>query len=207
MTRTHPHPDAIQTDLVRHRIVSEARRHFLSHGFRGVTMSDLAAELGMSKKTLYAHFLTKVALVEAVLNDKFEGAETELQSITAGCSTDFLTALHQMLACLQKHTSELQPSFVRDMQRASPELFQLVENRRRQLIQRYFGTLFTEGRKRGMIRKDVPVEVIIAMLLAATQAIVNPPSLAEFGLTPTTGFSAIITVVLQGVLTMKGRTP
>lgn len=207
MTRIRPLPDAIQTDPVQQRIVAEARRHFLRHGFRGVTMADLATELGMSKKTLYAHFLTKADLVQAVLRNKFEDIETELQSITAGCSTDFLTALHQMLACLQKHTNELQPSFVRDMQRASPELFQFVENRRREMIQRYFGTLFTEGRKRGMIRRDVPVDVIIAMLLAATQAIVNPPALAEFGLTPATGFDAITTVVLEGVLTMKGRAP
>jgi AcrR family transcriptional regulator len=30
------------------RIVSAARRHFFSHGLRGVTMDDLAEELGMS---------------------------------------------------------------------------------------------------------------------------------------------------------------
>ncbi len=207
MARVQSKTEERQADPVRQRIVTEARRHFLSHGFRGVTMADLATELGMSKKTLYAHFLTKVALVEAVLLDKFEEIEAELQSITAGCSTDFLIALQQMLACLQKHTNELQPSFVRDMQRASPDLFQFVESRRRELIQRYFGALFTEGRKRGMIRKDVPVEVIVAMLLAATQAIVNPPALHELGLTPTTGFRSIISVVLEGVLTTKGRTP
>ena len=43
------------------RIVAAARRYFLAHGFRGVTMDDLAAELGMSKKTLYAHFSSKAA--------------------------------------------------------------------------------------------------------------------------------------------------
>jgi len=34
---------------------------------------------------------------------------------------------------------------------------------------------------------------------------VNPPKMAELGLTPKTGFLAIITVVLEGVLTEKGR--
>jgi hypothetical protein len=29
---------------------------FFSHGFRSVTMDDLALELGISKKTLYAYF-------------------------------------------------------------------------------------------------------------------------------------------------------
>ena len=30
------------------RIVTAARQHFFAHGFRGVTMDDLAAELGMA---------------------------------------------------------------------------------------------------------------------------------------------------------------
>jgi hypothetical protein len=33
----------------------------------------------------------------------------------------------------------------------------------------------------------------------------NPPKMAELGLTPKSGFLTIITVVLEGVLTEKGR--
>ncbi|MDB5387668.1 MAG: Transcriptional regulator [Planctomycetaceae bacterium] len=194
-----------KVDSVRLRIVSEARRHFLLHGFRSVTMADLATELGMSKKTLYTCFSSKVMLVEAVVRQKFDDIDTELEKITAFRDVDFLNSLQQMLACVQKHTDEVQPSFVRDIQRESPALFQLVEGRRREIIQRYFGTLFTEGQKRGMIRKDVRVDLVVAVLLAATQAIVNPATLAEFGLTPTTGFTTIIRIVLEGVLTAKGK--
>jgi hypothetical protein len=43
------------------------------------------------------------------------------------------------------------------------------------------------------------------MLLGATQAILNPPKMAELNLTPKTGFSAIINVILQGALTKTGR--
>src|SRR5262245_50783563 len=74
----------------RERIVLEARRHFLSHGFRGVTMDDLAAELGMSKKTLYAHFPGKSALLQAVLEDKLRSADADFGEITSKFSTDFL---------------------------------------------------------------------------------------------------------------------
>jgi AcrR family transcriptional regulator len=198
-------PESSNDDRVRQRIVSEARRHFLQHGFRSVTMSDLASELGMSKKTLYTFFSSKVELVEVVLQEKFSDIEQELQQITAGCATDFPTALQLMLACIQKHTDELQPSFVRDVQRASPALFQLVEGRRRELIQCHFGTLFIEGQTRGMIRRDVPVDLIVSLLLTATQAIVNPVALAGFGLTPATGFRSVLAVVLEGVLTPQGR--
>ena len=57
------------------RIVTAARQHFFTHGFRGVTMDDLAEELGMSKKTLYAEFAGKTALLRAVLLDKFHSVK------------------------------------------------------------------------------------------------------------------------------------
>src|SRR5690349_13753943 len=50
---------------VQQRIVAGARCYFFAHGFRGVTMDDLAAELGMSKKTLYVHFSSKMVLLQA----------------------------------------------------------------------------------------------------------------------------------------------
>jgi AcrR family transcriptional regulator len=187
------------------RIVAAARRYFFTHGFRGVTMDDLAAELGMSKKTLYAHFPSKTALVEAVLLDKFAEIEATLQKITAQAAADFAGALHRYLAAIQQHTEEIQPSFLRDLQRETPELFALIEARRRQIVQRYFGKLLGDGRKAGMIRKDIPVNLVLEILLGAAQAIMIPSKMAELGVTPQTGPTSIITVVLEGVLTEKGR--
>ena len=114
---------------VRVRIVAGARRHFLAHGFRATTMDDVAHELGMSKKTLYAHFPNKVALVHATLLAKLGELGGELEQITAA-HLPFLPALERMLAVLQWHAEEIRPPFVRDMRRAAPDLFQQVETRR-----------------------------------------------------------------------------
>jgi AcrR family transcriptional regulator len=167
-------------------------------------MDDLAEELGMSKKTLYACFPSKLELLKGVLLKKFEDIEVDLQQIMANCA-DVPAALHQLLACVQEHTQEIQPPFVRDIQREAPEIFQLVECRRRDVIQRYFGKLFEQGRRAGIIRKDIPTRLLIEILLGATQTILNPPKMAELNLTPKSGFSAIITVILQGALTNAGR--
>lgn len=187
------------------RIVTAARRHFFTHGFRNVTMDDLAEELGMSKKTLYAFFPSKTDLLRAVLLDKFRSVETDLDRIASECSADVLTGLRELLACMQLHTGEIQPPFVRDIQRESPEIFKLVESRRRDVIQRHFGKIFDEGRRAGIFRKDIPTRLMIEILLGATEAIMNPPKLADLGLTPKDGYLTIITVVLEGVLTEKGR--
>ena len=76
-------------DANRQRIVDAARGHFFSHGFRSVTMDDLALELGVSKKTLYAHFPGKFDLLEAVLADKLTGVEATLKEVTRAHPDDF----------------------------------------------------------------------------------------------------------------------
>jgi AcrR family transcriptional regulator len=187
------------------RIVTAARRHYFAHGFRGVTMDDLAEELGMSKKTLYGSFPSKLDLLRAVLLDKFRSVESDLDRIMSSASKDVLAALQQLLACMQRHTEEIQPPFVRDIRREAPEMFQIVQTRRRELIQRYFGKLFEDGRRAGILRKDVSTRLMIEILIGATEAIMNPAKMAELGLTPATGYVNIITVVLEGILTEKGR--
>src|SRR5436190_19030014 len=200
-----PSKKARASDAGRQRIVEAARAHFFSHGFRSVTMDDLAEELAISKKTLYAHFPSKIALLEAVLADKFAGLEAKLEEIKRAYPHDFLAALHELLANTQRELDEIKPPFVRDMRQKAPQVFKIVERRRAELIQRFFGKLFVEGQRTGMVRKDLPAELMIEILLAAVQAIVNPAKVEELGLTPKTGFASVVKVVLDGVITPKGR--
>ena len=198
LRREAPAPDAAAR-----RIVGAARRHFLTHGFRNVTMDDLAEELGMSKKTLYLAFASKTDLVKAVLLDKYREIEFDLNRVVSHSSRDVMHALHQLLACMQRHTEEIQPPFVRDIRREAPDLFELVQSLRRDLIQRYFGSLFEAGRREGIIRKDISTRLMIEILLGATESIVNPSKLAELGLTVTAGYSTVVNVILEGVLAKK----
>ncbi len=192
-------------DADSHRIVEAARTHFFSHGFRSVSMDDLAAELAVSKKTLYAHFPSKIALLEAVLADKFTDVEAKLEEIKRAYPHDFPAALHELLASTQRELDEIRPPFVRDMRQKAPQVFKIVERRRAELIQRFFGKLFAEGQRIGMVRKDLPAQLMIEILLAAVQAIVNPAKVEELGLSPKTGFASVVKVVLEGVITRRGR--
>jgi AcrR family transcriptional regulator len=190
---------------VRQRIVDAARAHFFSHGFRSVTMDDLAEELGISKKTLYAHFPGKIDLLEAVLADKFKGVETMLKQVTRAQSHDFPATLQALLAGTQRELNEIKPPFVRDMRQKAPHVFQVIERRRAALFQQYFGSLLLAGQRAGMVRKDVPANLIIEVLLAIVQAIMNPAKMEELGMMPKEGFTGILKIVLQGALTAKGR--
>lgn len=191
--------------VFRQRIIVESRRHFFAHGFRRVTMDDLAHEMAMSKKTLYACFPSKSALVEAVILEKFRNVDADLNRITSTSSSDCLGALRRLLECVQGHMEEIRPPFLRDIRRETPDLFAVVESRRRDLIQRHFGKVFLEGRRAGLIRQDIPPKLAIEILLGAVQAVMHPSKMDELGLTPKNGFTAIMRVVLEGLTTEKAR--
>jgi AcrR family transcriptional regulator len=168
-------------------------------------MDDLADELGISKKTLYAHFPGKIDLLEAVLADKFQGVETMLKEVTRSQPHDFPATLRELLAGTQRELDEIKPPFVRDMRQKAPQVFQVIERRRAALFQQYFGNLLLAGQRAGMVRKDVPANLIIEILLAVVQAIMNPPKMEKLGMMPKEGFAGILKIVLQGALTPKGR--
>ncbi|HEU0370338.1 MAG TPA: hypothetical protein VFR42_14055, partial [Candidatus Acidoferrum sp.] len=104
-----------------------------------------------------------------------------------------------------RELDEIKPPFVRDMRQKAPQVFQVIERRRAALFQRYFGNLLLAGQRTGMVRKDVRANLIIEILLAIVQGIMNPAKMEELGMMPKEGFAGILKIVLQGALTPKGR--
>jgi hypothetical protein len=91
------------------------------------------------------------------------------------------------------------------MRREAPEAFQLIEIKRREHIQRHFGRVLEQGRRAGLVRKDIPARIVIEVLLGAVQAILNPQKVQELGISPATGLLTIMSVILDGALTQKGK--
>ncbi len=84
------------------------------------------------------------------MRDKLKRAMADLEAITGHNTRDFPTTLHDLLACMQEHTREITPPFVRDVKREAPQLFAVVEQGRREMITRHFGRLFAQGKRKGV---------------------------------------------------------
>jgi TetR/AcrR family transcriptional regulator, cholesterol catabolism regulator len=192
-------------DPVAQRILSSARHHFMTLGFKSVTMDDLASEMGMSKKTLYAHFPSKSLLVKSVVTQKLDEAEKDLGTVVAEKSVDFIDALHQLTAHLQRHSGEVQPVFIRDLSREEPALAEYLVARRSKIVEKTFVKLLARGRAAGQIRDDIPIEFLIEILVAVLEKIAVPERVASHDLSLTECVNHILSTFLHGVLTGKGR--
>jgi AcrR family transcriptional regulator len=158
----------------------------------------------MSKKTLYSHFDTKLQLLDAVIENKFRRVREDFDRILAA-RPDFPEMLREFLDCVQRHTSAIQPPYLRDMRLEGPEVFQKIERLRSASIEHYFGQLMRLGRETGFVRNDVPARVIVEILLAAVQAIIHPARLEEWGLTPRSACGLITQIVLEGAIAPASR--
>lgn len=188
-------------DPVARRIVAAAREHFLGHGFRAVTMDDLAAEMGMSKKTLYVHFHNKRELLEAVIAAKTGDFGKDMDAVKAERREEFADTLQRLLECMAKHAGEISPSFLRDLAKEDAALIAMIKCRRREVIGRTFGRILTVGQKAKAIRKDLSADFMVEVLLGIADTVATPESVSEKGIRPAELLANILKIFLGGIQT------
>lgn len=71
-------------DAKERKITDAAIRLFNRHGYRKVTMSDVAAEAGMSRPSLYAAFANKEAIFAALMDDHAARHDADSRGRVAG---------------------------------------------------------------------------------------------------------------------------
>ena len=73
--------DASQRVELRERIITAATEAFTSKGIKSITMDDIAAALGISKRTLYEVFADKESLLKECILQKQAERDKYLQEI------------------------------------------------------------------------------------------------------------------------------
>ena len=86
---------------------------------------------------------------------------------------DFHEFLRELLAGTQRELDEIKPRFSTQYAPESAQHLQLVEHRGHS--DGCMGKFFVDGQRLGMVGKDVPAKLIIEILLAMVQSIMNPP--------------------------------
>jgi len=189
----------------RQRILESAHRAFLTHGFAGTTMDDLAREVGMSKKTLYRFFTSKEALADALVTAKIESITTGLAAIMGDDGAEFSIRARRVLDHVLMELSGVSPVFLRDLKRFAPRIYRRIETVRRRVIPEVWGRLITKGRDEGLVRADIDPAFATEIMLQAVQGILSPETLERLHLSPRQAYAQTTNLLLGGLLTAAGR--
>jgi AcrR family transcriptional regulator len=198
-------PSVITLDPAIARIVRQAREHLFAHGYCQCTMDDLAAELGMSKKTLYAHFSSKDDILRAVLEQLGAEVRAEADALFANRSLTFAEKLRGFAEGMFDRLSRLNPRTPRELQRYAPHLHQLLVEIRQRNIPYVFGRFIEEGKLAGKVRDDVDAAFAVEFFLAAMQNLLQSGATERLKLAPRDLVPRAIELFFGGLLTPAGR--
>ena len=198
-------PSVIALDPAVTRIVRQAREHLFAHGYCQCTMDDLAAELGMSKKTLYAHFSSKDDIVRAVLEQLGAEVRADADALFANRSLTFAEKLRGFAEGMFDRLSRLNPRTPRELQRYAPHLHQLLVEIRQRNIPYVFGRFIEEGKLAGKVRDDVDAAFAVEFFLAAMQGLLQSGAPERLKLAPRDLVPRAIDLFFDGLLTPAGR--
>ena len=203
---TSPSPtSATVPDPAVARIVRQTREHFFAHGYCSCTMDDLAAELGMSKKTLYVHFSGKEQIMRAVIEQLGGEIRADAEALLANRHLGFSEKLRGFAEGMVQRIALLNPRTLRDLQRFAPELYKLTVEMRQKNIPYIFGRFIEEGQLNGKVRTDVSPVFAGEFFLQAMQGLIQPASLERLKLAPRDLLPRAIDLFFGGLLTPAGR--
>lgn len=187
------------------RILEAARARLFAYGYSSLTMDELAAELGMSKKTLYVHFPSKDTLVEAILGQFVADVRRSADAIFSDQALSFTAKLHRFSETMVQRFHRMGPHVLRDLQRSAPHIYRKIEELRHNNIPHIFGQMIRQGQAAGMVRADIDPALAIEFWRPAIQSLMHPDTLERLKLGPDQMFAEAIDLFFGGLLTSAGR--
>ncbi len=187
------------------RILRTAREQLSAVGYSALTMDGLAHELGMSKKTLYAHYDSKDAIVSAVIDGIERTIHNRAETILRDDSLNFTAKLRGHLAVISSQYGGGAPVLLRDLQRFAPQLYRKIDDLRSRAVPRIIGQLLRIGVEEGKVRPDVDIDFAVAFFLQAMHGLLNPVTLDRLRLGPREAFDKGVDLFFPAVLTEAGR--
>lgn len=187
------------------RIRDAARALLFASGYSALTMDDLAHELGMSKKTLYLHFRSKDALIDAIIEEIGQAIRDRMDAILSNPKLDFTQKLCGLIEVVGSNLALASPGMLHDLQRFAPQLYQKIDDLRQRNVPYVFGRLIRAGLAEGKVRPDVDPAFAVEFWLQAIRGLVHPAILDRMQLTPRQTLEHAIRLFFGGLLSPAGR--
>lgn len=141
------------------RIQVKAHELFNRYGIRSVSMDDIAAQLGMSKKTLYQYYTDKDELVNEVFGGVLDA--NRLQCVE--CARLGENAIHEVFLSfdmVQEMLSRMNPSLMFDMQKYHPSAFKKFQDFRTGFLYKQIRSNLERGVNEELYREEIDTDVL-----------------------------------------------
>ncbi|MFK7872434.1 MAG: TetR/AcrR family transcriptional regulator [Oligoflexales bacterium] len=157
---------------MKEKILQKAADMFLNLGFKSVTMDDIAKELGMSKKTIYAHFSTKLKLVHAATFFVLDHINETIDSVCSG-NYNPIEEIFTIKSMVHDQLKNEKSSPTYQLQKYYPKIFREVKEKQFDCVNVCIVENLKRGIEQGYYRKDIDIELVSRFYFSGNMSLTN----------------------------------
>lgn len=175
----------------------------MKFGIKGITMDDVAKELGISKKTLYQHVSDKEDLVGKFIDNEI----TLRQNQICNCFKEGFNAIDELFEIsffMNKLMREQNPATEHDLKKYYPQQYEKILKVKREGMVNYILLNLKKGKNEGLYRNDMDDEIIAKLYLSRAESISASSLYTVEELTSVKIFIELLSHHIRGIATGKG---
>ena len=191
--------DASQRAELRERIIMTSTEAFTSKGIKCITMDDIAAALGISKRTLYEVFADKETLLKESILKIQQDRDKYLQEVYEHSSN----VLEVILAVFQKSIEifhKTNKRFFEDIKKY-PKVYAMMQDRQDSDSEKTM-FFFKLGVEQGFFRSDVNFAIVNLLVREQFDVLLNTDICSEYPFIEV--YESIMFTYIRGISTEKG---
>lgn len=190
-------------EIMKNRIEEKSRELFMRYGFKAITMDEIAAHLGISKKTIYHFFSDKKELVNLIVDNQLTILMDDLLLIQN--SFDPVNEVLHHLESVETLLNSISPHFLFEMERYYPEAYKNFLNYKQEFLLKAIKDNLEKGIQEGYYREQINVDILAhyrleAIFMAFEQKIFPVSKFHLYKVMEEIAFN-----FLYGIVTEKGK--
>lgn len=155
------------------RILVKAHELFNRYGIRSVSMDDIAAQLGMSKKTLYQYYTDKDELVDAVFSSVM--SENKKQCVHyQQCGENAVHEVFLAFDMMEEMFRNMNPFLLYDLEKYHPATFKKFQDYKNGFLYGVIKHNLEKGVREEVYRPEIDVDLLSRYRLHSIMLSFNP---------------------------------
>jgi len=187
------------------RILEKGTQLFFRYGVKSVTMDAIAADLGISKKTIYQHFPDKDSMVLEVVQGFIEQDSLKWDELDRLYS-NVIEKMFKSFDMVKDMITQMNPRLLFEIQKYFPKAYQLFKDHGEKCIHKNLIADFKKGAQFGYFRSDVDFELLARLRMAEVDLAFNPDFYPNNKLSLYETQLTLMDIFMRGILTEKGLT-
>ena len=164
------------------------------------TMDDLARRLGISKRTLYEHFSSKVDILDSIIDVTLAEFDEQTSRIVNDSALTLLEKIRQAIVVIPSYNEFYDLRILEQLKRSYPAQWERVDRELHQWDD--LKGLLEEGMREGVI-KNMHIEVLMKLIIDACNTTLDRQFFLAHSISVTEALESIVDVLLMGMVEKK----